>query len=263
MIADVEGALHIMGDDDGGDAEPLLEPADEAIDGIGDNGIEAGGRLVVKDALRFRHDCAGKADALAHSAAEALRHFFLLAGEVDHRKGAGHFLGDRSLVLHAVLAQREGDVFLDGHGIEQRGALEEDSDFHPDPAKLAFGEGDDALAVDDDIALIRFHEADDVLEQDALATAAAADDDQSLAGGDVEIEALEHLLIAKLLPEVADGDERRARLGGGRFPGGAGGACHTPAGKIALRIMERKKLITRMEREPMTTASVGARPTPT
>ena len=39
-----------------------------------------------------------------------------------------------------MLAQREGDVLLDGHGIEEGGALEENGDLLADAGKLALGD---------------------------------------------------------------------------------------------------------------------------
>src|SRR5258706_14335603 len=47
VIADVESALHVMGHDHAGDVITLLQPADQAIDAVGDDRIESGGRLVI------------------------------------------------------------------------------------------------------------------------------------------------------------------------------------------------------------------------
>ena len=64
----------------------------------------------------------------------------------------------------------------------------------------------EVLAVHDDVPAVRLDEADQVLEQDALAGARAADDDERLAGHDLELDAAQHLLAAERLPEVDDGD---------------------------------------------------------
>lgn len=47
VIGDMKGALHIVRHDNAGDMIPLLQPADETIDAVRDNWVQASGRLII------------------------------------------------------------------------------------------------------------------------------------------------------------------------------------------------------------------------
>ena len=57
--------------------------------------------------------------------------------------------------------------------------------------------GLDGFAVDEDLAGIGRFEADDVFEQNALAAAARAHEDEDFAGPHLEVDALEDFLLAE------------------------------------------------------------------
>src|SRR3546814_9676167 len=61
-----------------------------------------------------------------------------------------------------------------------------------------------------DAAAVRVEDAQDALQQDRLAGAGAADDDDRLADAHVEVDAAQDLFRAERLVQVADGDLRRA-----------------------------------------------------
>jgi hypothetical protein len=94
---------------------------------------------------------------------------------------------------------------------------------------------------------------DEVTQEHALAPAAAPEEDQRFSLVNIETEAAEDFLAAERLDEVLHLDHylRKWVL------------AHLPAGKNMLRVMVRKKFTTKMKSDPMTTASVVARPTPT
>ena len=67
-----------------------------------------------------------------------------------------------------MLAQAEGDIFRDIHGIEQRRPLEHHAKLAAHAQQLAFVHGHDIFPVNDHRAGIRPDQADDVLEQNAF-----------------------------------------------------------------------------------------------
>ena len=102
----------------------------------------------------------------------------------------------RALLAHA---QRVLDVVSDRHVRVQRVALEHESDI----AVLWF-ERDHAFAIDPDVAAVELLEAGEHPERRRLAAAARAEQDEELAVGDVEGQALHRGRIARreLLPDV-------------------------------------------------------------
>src|SRR5881394_2277230 len=82
-----------------------------------------------------------------------------------------------------------------------------------------------------------------MLEQDALAAAAAPDDDDGFALADAEVHTVQHMLRAEALLQVAGFDH--------------------VAGRTRFRNRVRKKLLISTVMDEYTTASVVARPTPT
>ena len=101
--------------------------------------------------------------------------------------------------LSRCSAQIKADIFAHGQRIEQRAGLE-------DHRHAVFG-GDfrrlNGFAVDENFAGIRRFQADQMLEQNALAAAAGSHDDKDFAGLDLEINALEHFLAVETFPQVA------------------------------------------------------------
>ena len=65
--------------------------------------------------------------------------------------------------------KRKGDVFRHAHRIEKRAALEENPDFFPNRAELPLGKADDVLPFHEDLPRSWLHQADEVLQKDALA----------------------------------------------------------------------------------------------
>ena len=57
-----------MSDDDAGNLKALLQSLNHEVDDIRDDGVQAGGRLIVEHAVRLTNDGAGNADTLSHAA---------------------------------------------------------------------------------------------------------------------------------------------------------------------------------------------------
>jgi hypothetical protein len=149
----------------------------------------------------------GDRDALAHAVAELGR---IAIGELVHvnRLEAAVGLGERVLAAHAlVLAEGEGDVLGAGHRVEERGVLEDHRALHADGHHALLVLPGDLLAVQPDLALVGLEQADEVLDEHALAHAGRADDEEHLACLDVEAHVVEHRLGPEGLPDVAEGDQ--------------------------------------------------------
>ena len=86
-------------------------------------------------------DRARETDALFHTAAQVHRHLFLLPFELDNFEHFRNLLFDHPLIALARFAEREGDVFLHRHGVEESAALKENAHLAPnsrrDPARSA------------------------------------------------------------------------------------------------------------------------------
>lgn len=106
--------------------------------------------------------------------------------------------------------QIETDVFRDGQRGEQRAGLEDHGH--------AVAGGDvrrlNRPACDEDFALVRLFEADNLPEQNGLAAAAGTHDDENFPGVDVEIYAFEHFVSAVALAKPADGQAHSLLLWG-------------------------------------------------
>ena len=109
------------------------------------------------------------------------RHFVFLPLQLDDLKHFAHFLAQDFRDPLPCFAQRERDIFRHRHGIEKRRALKKNADFLPDSGELTLAQSDDILAIDTDFSRVRLHQADEMLEQNALAAAASADDRERLA----------------------------------------------------------------------------------
>ena len=77
----------------------------------------------------------------------------------------------------------------------------------PDCHNLGLGQRINSDAVVIDLAIVRAKQADDVLEHNALAAAAGADDDQRMPLVNVQIDAVQHDESAEALVEVAKPDD--------------------------------------------------------
>ena len=74
-VADGEQAVEIVGHHEDGEAQRLLQRADEIVEVAGRDRIEARGRLVEKDDLGIERERARERDALGHAAGKLGREF--------------------------------------------------------------------------------------------------------------------------------------------------------------------------------------------
>ena len=106
-----------------------------------------------------------------------------------------------------MLQQAERDVLPDRQAVEQRGALEQHAELLHDllarAARRAPITSSPSISIEPRSGS---QDAEDALQQHRLAGARAADHHDQLALGDVEIDAVQHLLGAEALVQVADAD---------------------------------------------------------
>ena len=86
-VAHAEGAAHVVGDDQPGDAEVAGADHELVHDGRGDR-VEPGGGLVVENVARLEGDRARDSHPLPHPAAQLRRVLVLDARQLDHRRGS-------------------------------------------------------------------------------------------------------------------------------------------------------------------------------
>jgi len=249
MVGDFAGAVHIVGDDDAGDTQFGTEFIDQLIDAVRADGIQPGGGLVIQDDAGLEHDGAGEGDAFALSARELGGELVLDTFEVDQFEGVADFLQSFRRGERGVFDEREGDVVGDAHGIKESGELEKKADLQANRDQIALAELVDALIFDPNLATAGLQQADDVLQENGLATAGGAHDDGGLATGDVDVDTVQDDLRAKGAMDVDQtngvtrgggsvGGRRWDDLTGGRGRGGAFGLGRNSAQLCTLCGME-------------------------
>ena len=130
LVGDAGCLLHVVGDDDHG--EPLLELADEVLDGEGGDGVERGAGLIHEEHLGLNGNGTGDAQTLLLAAGQrragAVQAVFHLVPQVRSAQGTLSGLVEEFLVLDAVELQPGHDIVTNGHGGERVGSLEHHAD---------------------------------------------------------------------------------------------------------------------------------------
>ena len=176
-------------------------------------GIERAEGLVEQQHARLLRQRLRDRQPLLHAAGQRARIFVAVSAEtngVDQRAAPLHRLLARGAEQpRRERARREliAEQHIAEHGQmrEHRIALEHDAAVGP---RL----GRKRLAVEQHGALARPLLAEDQPQERALSRAGRTDDRQEGAGGDLEIDALEHDLVAVLDPDVAEGQRAHQRL---------------------------------------------------
>ena len=99
-------------------------------------------------------------------------------------------------------------------------------------------------------------EAGDQTQQRALAAAAAADDGDELAGGDVEVDPAQHLLVAERFDNSAQRERRRRRA----LPDGCGASDAASAGRHDVNLPCRAGRQARQARSSARTITSASLP---
>ena len=220
LVGHGHGLDLVVGDVDRRRAEPLVQLLDLGAHGDAELCVEVRQRLVEQEHLRVAHDGAAHGDALALAAGELARIAREIGLQAEDVGRLGDALLDQLLVDPPEL-QREAHVVGDRHVRIERVVLEH----HRDVALFRRHVVDDALA-DQDVALRNLLEPGDHPEQRRFSAARRPDEDDELAVGDIDVDAVYDFHRAKGFADLAKCDwchgltlsprSRAAALAGGR-----------------------------------------------
>ena len=225
-VAQVEGLLLLVGDQDGGDAHPLDGPLELAAGALAQGGIEVGERLVEQQDAGLGRQGAGQGHPLLLAARDLPHPPCFKTGKLHQRQGLGHPAG--GLPLSAPGDDAEGHVLAHGEMGEQGVVLED----HAEMPALG-RQGGDVLALHPDAAAVRRLEAGDQAQGRGLAAARGTQQGEDLPLRHLQRQAAQDGLDTEALVELLQGEEghgkdlngprRRARARcGPRWPSTAG-----------------------------------------
>ncbi len=213
-----EGLVLVVRDEDGGDAELLLDPSDRAPELLADFGVERAEGLVEQQHLGPVGERARDRDALLLAARELGRQAFVHALEGDELQQFPS-AGQPIAVLHAPDAERELDVVGDAHVAEQGVVLEHEAD-----AAVARRDAGDVAPVQRYPAVVDLDQARDRAQQRALAAARGAEQHQEFA-------------LLDLDRDVVDDRQRLIPLGDLVECDGHGAKPAGPSGRLRGRLV--------------------------
>ncbi len=214
-VGDVAHHRQVVGDEEVGQAELLLEVFEQVHDLGLDRDVERGPRLVADDEVRIGGKRPGDADALPLAAGELVR---VAVGEVgveaDRLQQFLHALGALVLGHQLVDLHRLGHDVAHGHAWVQRGVriLEDHLQVAPHLPHLGAVERGQVAAVEDDVAFGRLVELQDGASRGRFTAPRFADEAQRLAALDGEGNAVDRLHGADLALEDDPLREREVHL---------------------------------------------------
>ncbi len=210
--AEREGFLEVVRHHQDGHAALAPERADERVHLRARAGIERPERLVEQQHARLARERLRDREPLLHAARERARILVAMRAK-PHRGEQGFALVDRLAPRRATQARQHrtfGELVADQHVAEHgevrehRVALEHDAAVRPRLVRQR-------RAVEQHRAAGRPLLPEHHAQERALAAARRADDGDEGAGRDLDIDALEHDLVAVFDPHVADRDRAHRR----------------------------------------------------
>ena len=193
----------VVGDEDEGDAELLLQRLQLLLHLFSELEVERAERLVEQQHLGSVHERARERHALALAAGKLRRTALLVAGELDH----GERVSCLGLALgpgNALDPEAVGDILADRHMRKQGVVLEHGVDVAL-VGRHAFG----GFAEDLDMALVRLLEAGNEAQAGRLARARRAEHGEEFAFHDVEGDAIDGADRAEVAGDVDESNGRR------------------------------------------------------
>ena len=186
--------------------------ADQLVDHRRADRIDPRGGLVKDHVLRVERERSGDGDLLLHPVAKVRRnargvvvhpHQPELLERHLHRLLLGHV---------AVLSDRQRDVLLQGHRVEQRRVLKH----HRAPLahwiEFLLAQARDLEVIQKDLPLVGHQQPHQVLDQHGLSRAGLTDDKEDLAGAHLEVDAAQDVLWSKALEDVFEDDASHVPL---------------------------------------------------
>jgi hypothetical protein len=183
---------NLVADQDRRETEFPLVLGDHAEDCVLPDGILAGGRFIEQDDARIGHQRPRQGDTLLHPPRKLRR---VLPGRIGQFRllHPGHRPAvDLGAGKVGRFQQGEGDILLYGQGVEQGVALKHVADLGKSGILLVPGHIGEGFSPEKDHPRVRFEQADDMFEQDALSRPAQADDRRDLALIDLQVHPLQH-----------------------------------------------------------------------
>ena len=201
-VAELERLGEVVGDEDAGLLQLVLEPDDLVLHVAADQRVEGRERLVEEQHPRVAGQRPRQPDALLHAAGELVGVGGLVAAQPHQLDDLGG-LGAALLLAHAADLEAVGDVVDDLAVRQQPEVLEDHRDVvAAQVAQLGGRRGGDVVVGQPDLPGRRLDQARQAPHERRLARAGEPHDHEDLAGGDVEGDVLDAHHAAGLLLQV-------------------------------------------------------------
>ena len=199
--------VHVVGYQDAGEAQHVVQAADQPQDDAERNGIQAYEGFVVDEDLGIHDDGTGERDTPPHAAGELGGHELRRPAKPHRLQLGQHQLADQPPRKIRVLPQRERHVLEDVQVGEQRPVLEQHP--HAPAQRVQRGAAHRAhvLSRDDQAPRVRAQLPGDKTEERGLAGSARSHDRGDPAGHDVHVESVEDRPPVDCVAQIADLDD--------------------------------------------------------
>ena len=199
-VAHDHGFLLVVGDEDGRDAQFLLDPSDLDLQGVAEQGVDCGKRFIQKQDLGSGDKCPGQSRALLLSAGQLGRILERIVRQADN---VDHLVDGLLDLVHGdvLLLQTEGHVLLYVHVGEEAVVLKDHSD-----VAVLWSHVSDVFAVQVDLAAGRIFQAGQDSQQGTLAAAGGAEEGDQLPFLDLKVDIFQDLLGSEILADMLKSD---------------------------------------------------------
>ena len=215
-LPDGDDGVQIVSVDYRSGVELVGDLGDEFVDEQGSLGVEAGVGLVEKEVAGIAGEGACYSGTFLHTAAQLRRIKFVHPFQINAFQAEIGTVEFFALALFGEHVQREGDILLNGHGVEQRGTLEHHPHFLAEQQFVLFRQVVEFAAAVENFALLGRVQPHQALHQHRLARPGPPDDEVHLALFELRVDAEKHLLLAEIFGNVSNGyhlDQLLMRLG--------------------------------------------------
>jgi len=210
-LADIADHGHFMGNEDDGQAQALIDFAQQAEDRLSGFGVQRRGGFIAQQNRRIVNQSAGNAYALFLPARQLRRISRVLALQADQFQQLTHFLLALQLG-YARHLERQFNVLPYGFGRHQVEVLEDHADLAPQRHQLVFVKTGDIHLINQHAAAAGLLKTVDGANQRRFAGAAAANNAENFAALDRQIDALEGVYRA-LATVIGFADADKTHMG--------------------------------------------------
>ncbi|MNP08456.1 hypothetical protein D3C76_1005250 [compost metagenome] len=201
-VAQVADHFHLVGDEDDGQAQALVDIAQQRKNGAGALRVERRGGFVAQQNVRLQHQGPRDSHTLLLPARQ-LR--WVGIGPVGQPYQLQQLLGAACAFVgrHAGHLHRQRHVFSDRATGQQVEVLEDHRDLAPQLAQSNGAEGGNVLAIDQHLPVTGRFQPVDQPQQGGLACTAAANDPEHLALADVQVDTRQSRQVAIAFVDAA------------------------------------------------------------